>query len=433
MNTIQETQQLGKVIGKVKWHLLPIIVLMYSLSMLDRSNIGFVKQYIEIDVGISASAYALGAGIFFIGYALFEIPSNLILHRVGARFWLTRIMVSWGAVCIAMMFVRDPLSFYILRFLLGIAEAGFAPGIILFLTYWFPSAYRGQAYGWYYLGVPIALMLGGPFSGWLLQTESHTGLRNWQWMFLVQGGITVIVGLMAYFILVSHPQNAKWLTNHEKQMLIHALEADQQQAVHEQSSLKQVLMDWRVWRFVLIYFSIQMSVYGVLFYLPTKLSELLHTPVGIEVGLYSAIPWLLVLITLPILTRLADKKANWNMMTIYLLFCAATGIMLSTIITNIIGFIVVISIAVIGFIVVQPIFWNLPTQYLSGRATAIGAALIGALGNLGGFFAPNLKNWMDQTWNNDMAGLLLLASISFIGVLCLYWMHRQPVIVLKRS
>lgn len=430
MNTVQETQQLNQVMRRVKWHLLPIIVLMYSLSMLDRSNIGFVKQYIEIDAGISASAYALGAGIFFIGYAIFEIPSNLMLHRVGARFWLSRIMVTWGAVCIAMMFVRDPSSFYLLRFLLGAAEAGFAPGIILFLTYWFPTAYRGQAYGWYYLGVPIALMLGGPFSGWLLETQLNVGLKNWQWMFLVQGAMTVLVGFVGYFILVSHPQDAKWLNDQEKKLLTQALAADQQQAVHTSASLTEVLKDWRVWRFVLIYFSIQMSVYGVLFYLPSKLSQILNTPVGLEVGLYSAIPWLLVLIALPILTRIADRKANWNTLAIYLLLCAVLGIVLSTLTTHILSFIVAISIAVIGFIVVQPIFWNLPTQYLSGRAIAIGAALIGALGNLGGFVAPNLKNWMDQTWNNDIAGLLLLASIAFIGVICLWWMQRhKPTLV----
>ncbi|EPF70992.1 MFS transporter [Acinetobacter rudis] len=421
MDTAQDKQQLNNVIRRVKWHLLPIIILMYALSMLDRSNIGFVKHYIELDVGISDSAYALGAGIFFIGYALFEIPSNLMLHRMGARFWLSRIMVSWGIVCIAMMFVRDPISFYVLRFLLGAAEAGFAPGVILFLTYWFPSAYRGQAYGWYYLGVPLALMLGGPFSGWLLETESNFALKNWQWMFLVQGSMTVIVGVVGYFILVSQPNDAKWLNDEEKKLLNSALYSDQQQAVLATGSLKSVLSDWRVWRFVLIYFSIQMSVYGVLFYLPTKLSLILNQPVGLEVGLYSAVPWLVVLISLPLLTRWADRKANWHNMAIGLLLCAVLGITFSTFTTHITGFLIAISLAIVGFIVVQPIFWNLPTQYLSGKATAIGAALIGALGNLGGFVAPNLKNWMDQIWHNDIAGLFVLASVAFIGVLCLLW------------
>ncbi|MDQ8953244.1 MFS transporter [Acinetobacter rudis] len=421
MSAIETKQQLDQIIRRVKWHLLPMIILMYSLSMLDRSNIGFVKHYIEVDAGISDSAYALGAGIFFIGYALFEIPSNLMLHRLGARFWLSRIMVSWGIICIAMMFVRDSTSFYILRFLLGAAEAGFAPGVILFLTYWFPSAYRGQAYGWYYLGVPLALMFGGPFSGWLLETEFNFGLKNWQSMFLVQGLITVIVGVLGYFILVSHPENAKWLNTTEKKLLNQALHQDQQQAVVVSEKLMTVLYDWRVWRFVLIYFSIQISVYGVLFYLPTKLSSILGQPVGLEVGLYSAIPWFVVLVFLPLLTRISDRRSNWHYMAIALLLCAVVGIVFSTMTTHVLSFIFSISLAAVGFIVVQPIFWNLPTQYLSGKATAIGAALIGALGNLGGFVAPNLKNWMDQIWQNDIAGLLLLASIAFIGVLCLFW------------
>lgn len=204
-------------------------------------------------------------------------------------------------------------------------------------------------------------------------------------------------------------------------MLNSALYSDQQQAVLATGSLKSVLSDWRVWRFVLIYFSIQMSVYGVLFYLPTKLSLILNQPVGLEVGLYSAVPWLVVLISLPLLTRWADRKANWHNMAIGLLLCAVLGITFSTFTTHITGFLIAISLAIVGFIVVQPIFWNLPTQYLSGKATAIGAALIGALGNLGGFVAPNLKNWMDQIWHNDIAGLFVLASVAFIGVLCLLW------------
>lgn len=415
-----ERYELVSIIRKVKFRLLPIIVLMFALAMLDRSNVGFVKHYIEVDAGISASAYALGAGIFFIGYALFEVPSNLILHKVGARVWLSRIMVTWGLVSIAMIFIRDPMSFYILRFLLGVAEAGFSPGVILFLTYWFPKHFRGQAFGWYYLGVPIALMLGGPFSGWLLETSNPFGFKNWQWMFIVQGVLTVIVGLIAFFVLVSKPDQAKWLTADEKNILNNALALDQKlQLENNPSQYKNVFTDWRVWRFVFIYFTIQMSVYGVLFYLPTKLASLLNTHVGLTVGYYSAIPWVFTLILLPIITKFADKKANWNSMAILMLSCAVVGIGLSTQLAHIFPFICMISLAVVGFIVVQPLFWNLPTQYLSGKAAAIGTALIGAIGNLGGFAAPNIKNWMDQVWNNDIAGLVFLSMIGVIGVILL--------------
>lgn len=421
MDKLQKEQDILKsIIKKVKFRLLPMIVLMFALAMLDRSNIGFVKHYIEVDAGISASAYALGAGIFFIGYALFEVPSNLILHKVGARIWLSRIMVTWGIVSIAMIFVRDSTSFYILRFCLGVAEAGFSPGVILFLTYWFPKAFRSQAYGWYYLGVPLALMIGGPFSGWLLESNGNFGFKNWQWMFIVQGTLTVIVGIAAFFVLVSKPDDAKWLNSSEKQILNKALQLDIEQQLTQLSIRKiNVFGDWRVWRFVFIYFTIQMSVYGVLFYLPTKLAQLLNTHVGLQVGYYSAIPWICTLILLPVITRYADRKANWNTMAILMLICAVVGIGLSTLMSQIYPFILTISLAVIGFIVVQPLFWNLPTQYLSGKSAAIGTALIGAMGNLGGFVAPILKNSIDQFWNNDIAGLVVLSLVGCVGVIFL--------------
>lgn len=418
--TFFERPELKQIIKKVKLRLIPLIVLMFALAMLDRSNVGFVKHYIEVDAGISASAYALGAGIFFIGYALFEVPSNIMLHKFGARFWLSRIMVTWGIVSICMVLVRDPLSFYVLRFLLGVAEAGFTPGAILFLTYWFPKTFRGQAYGWFYLGVPIALMLGGPFSGWLLESSFTLGFKNWQWMFIVQGILTVLVGIVAYFVLVSRPDDAKWLNPEEKNLLNQALILDREiSAETELTGNDNVFRDWRVWRFVFIYFSIQMSVYGILFYLPTKLALLLQINVGLEVGYYSAIPWVCTLILLPIITRYADRKANWTKMAICMLSCAVFGIVSSTLVTHLFGFLIFVSIAIVGFIVVQPIFWNIPTQYLSGRAIAIGTALIGSLGNLGGFVAPNLKNYLDSYWHNDIAGLLALAAVGCVGVILL--------------
>ncbi len=428
--TFFERPELKKIIKKVKLRLIPLIVLMFALAMLDRSNVGFVKDYIEVDAGISASAYALGAGIFFIGYALFEVPSNIMLHKFGARFWLSRIMVTWGIVSICMVLVRDPFSFYVLRFLLGVAEAGFTPGAILFLTYWFPKTFRGQAYGWFYLGVPIALMLGGPFSGWLLESSFTLGFKNWQWLFIVQGILTVLVGIVAYFVLVSRPDDAKWLSLEEKNLLNQALTLDREiSAETELTGNDNVFRDWRVWRFVFIYFSIQMSVYGILFYLPTKLALLLKTNVGLEVGYYSAIPWVFTLILLPIITRYADRKANWTKMAICMLSCAVFGIVSSTLVTHLLAFLVFVSIAIVGFIVVQPIFWNIPTQYLSGRAIAIGTALIGSLGNLGGFVAPNLKNDLDSYWHNDIAGLLALAAVGCVGVilLCalLFDQHKQ--------
>lgn len=412
-----DNPHLESALKKSKTKLLPLIVLMFALAMLDRSNVGFVKQYLQTDAGIDAAAYALGAGIFFIGYALFEIPSNLILHKVGARIWLSRIMVSWGLVSIAMMFIRDTTSFYILRFLLGLTEAGFSPGVVLYLTYWFPNRFRSQAYGWYYLGVPIALMLGGPFTGWLLDMTPIMNLKNWQWMFLVQGALTVVVGVFAFFWLVSRPEEAKWLSDAEKKALADEFHRDAPKATyaHDAGSLTLTFKDPMVWRFVAVYFSIQMSVYGVLFYLPSKLSELMGIKVGLQVGLVSAIPWLCTLLLLPVLTRLADKQRNWRQMAMIMLCCAIVGIGLATQMTSVATFVAAITLAIIGFIIVQPLFWNLPTQYLHGRSAAAGTALIGALGNLGGFVAPNLKNWAEHTFQNHYAGLLALSLVGIIG------------------
>lgn len=415
------TSHLESALKKSKTKLLPLIMLMFAFSILDRSNVGFVKQYLETDAGIGAAAYALGAGIFFIGYALFEVPSNLILHRVGARIWLSRIMVSWGLVSVAMMFIKDTTSFYILRFLLGLTEAGFSPGVVLYLTYWFPNRFRSQAYGWYYLGVPIALMLGGPFTGWLLDMTPIMDLKNWQWMFLVQGVLTVIIGIVAFFCLVSRPEEAKWLTPEEKQALADEFAKDAPKAVHahDGNSLMLTFKDMMVWRFVAVYFSIQMSVYGVLFYLPSKLAELMGVKVGLQVGLVSAIPWCCTLLLLPIITRLADKQHNWRQMAMVMLGCAVVGIGLATQMTTVATFVMAITLAIIGFIIVQPLFWNLPTQYLRGRSAAAGTALIGALGNLGGFVAPNLKNWAESTFQNHYAGLLALSLVGVMGLILL--------------
>lgn len=420
-NNDKNNQYVITALSKARKRLLPLIMIMFALSMLDRSNIGFVKSYIEVDAGIGGTAYAFGAGLFFIGYALFEVPSNLILHRVGARVWLSRIMITWGIVTIAMMFIRDPTSFYILRFLLGVTEAGFSPGVILYLTYWFPSQYRSQAYGLYYFGVPIALMFGGPLTGLILEMPNLGGISNWQWMFIIQGGVTVIIGIFSFFWLVSKPEYAKWLSLEEKKALEVAFAAD----LNEKNKrivphlLKDTFINLRVWQFAAIYFSIQVSVYGVLFYLPTRIAEILGVKVGFTVGLYTSIPWICTLICLPIITKLADIRKSWKLFTIGMLVLAVIGITGSTMTSSLLGFLVPITIAICGFIIVQPLFWNLPTQFLSGNALAAGTAFIGAIGAVGGFVAPILKTWAEGYWQSDMAGLLSLSSVGVIGILFL--------------
>jgi MFS family permease len=412
---------LASAISKARHRLAPFLALMFALSMLDRSNVGFVKQALMVDVNIGDAAYALGAGVFFIGYAVFEIPSNLIMHRVGAKVWLSRIMMTWGLASASMMFVHNETSFYVLRFILGVAEAGFSPGVILYSTYWFPASQRGKALGVYYFGLPLALVLGSPISGLLLDVMGgRFGLHNWQWMFIIEGVAATVVGVIAFFYLVSKPRHARWLNADEKAALEGAIAAeDRHKVAHGPASALAALSNWHVMRFVAIYFAIQVSVYGVIFYLPTRLSELTGTAVGLKVGLLGAIPWLCALIALRLVTGVADTSGKHRQFAIAMLAMAASGIALSTVGHDLVPVLLAFCFAAIGFVVVQPLFWTLPTAYLSGSAAASGIALIGALGNLGGFLAPTLKTAIESGFHSQRAGMVALAIAGGCGVLLL--------------
>ena len=296
--------------------------LMFAISILDRSNVGFAKEALRVDAHIGDMAYALGAGIFFIGYSGFEVPSNLILHRVGARVWLSRIMVTWGIASALMMLVRNESSFYLLRFLVGLAEAGFSPGVVLYSTYWFPERERGKALGTYYMGLPAAMVFGSVLSGTLMQVmQGYLGLRNWQWMFLIEGAAASIVGVIAFFVLVSRPRDARWLTVAEREAL-------ERQLLHEESQRKSTspgtalaaFWDLRVVRFIAIYFTVQFGTYGVIFYLPSRIAGLAGTQINSRVGLLVAVPWLCALLALPLITGVADKTGLHKQFAILTLF-----------------------------------------------------------------------------------------------------------------
>ena len=410
---------LHQALSKIRWRILPFVALMFAMAIIDRSNIGFAKHAFQADTGLSNAAFALGAGIFFIGYAVFEVPSNLMLHKVGARIWLSRIMVTWGLVSAAMMFAHDETSFYILRFLLGVAEAGLSPGVVLYLTYWFPQNQRGSAYGIYYFGVPVSLMVGGPVSGWLLESAQF-GLTGWQWMFVTEGLAASIIGVFAFFYLTDKPRDAKWLNTEEKAAIEHELEKEQLQKANKgPSSWRAAMFNPVVLYFTLIYFTIQVSVYGVLFYLPTRIAELLGTGIGLKVGALTSIPWIATVIMLYLVTRHADRKGQQTRYAALMLALAAVGMVGSTLSGNLALVIVAFCVAAAGFITVQPLFWTLPTRFLGGAAAASGIAVIGALGNLGGFLAPTVKTWAEGYFNNPHAGMYFLAGMAVLGALML--------------
>lgn len=404
-------------VAKAAGRLIPFLLLLYVLAFLDRANVGFAKQALQRDTGLTEAAYALGAGLFFVGYALFEVPSNLMLHRFGARLWLSRIMVTWGLVSAAMAWARSDTIFYTLRFLLGVAEAGFFPGVILYLTYWFPSAVRGRMLGLFYFGAPIALTLGGPLSGLLLEADGLLGLGGWRWMFLVEGLAASAVGAWAFFYLDNRPADARWLTAGEREALEGALAAE----VHQQTpppshSLLRALTQPRLLHLGLIYALIQMSVYGVTFYLPSQIAKLLGRDTGLLVGLVSAVPPLCALFGAYCVPRLSRGPERRRWVGGVCLAVAGGAIALSAS-NNPVVALLALCVAWAGFIGVQPVFWTVPTDELRGVAAAGGIALINSCGAVGGFLAPNLKTWTEQTLASATAGYALLALTTLVGAL----------------
>ncbi len=424
---------LDEAISHARTRLVPFLLLMYVVAFLDRANIGFAKQAFEARTGISESVYAWGAGLFFISYALFEVPSNLILHRVGARIWMCRIMVSWGIISVATMFVRGPLSFYVLRLLLGFAEAGFFPGVLLYLTYWFPEKARGEILGQFYFGAPLAFIVGAPLSGLLLSMEGASGLHGYQWMFLVEGLLAIIVGAWAFWYLADRPKSAQFLSHDERTVLEAALENE---AVvlrfHAPAAFLAALRDRRLLHFAAIYFLIQMSVYGVVFYLPTEVEKVVGKSMGIEVGLVSAIPWTFALVAAYWIPWWASRRRQHVAFAAFALIISgiASALLLSS---NKGVAIVSICVAASGFIAVQPIFWTFPTGYLSGRAAAGGIAVINAIGALGGFVAPNIKVWADQHFGRPSAGLYVLAGFSLLTACLITLLRNNPTRIAQDS
>jgi MFS family permease len=406
---------LDRAVSKARARLVPFLVLMYTLAFLDRANIGFAKQAFQADTGVSDAAFAFGAGLFFVGYALLEVPSNLIMHRVGARWWMCRIMVSWGIVSAATMFAQGEMSFYVLRFLLGVAEAGFFPGVILFVTYWFPRRERGKILGLFYFGYPLSLMFGSPLSGFLLDFDGAFGLHGWQWMYLIEGIAASIVGIMAYWVLSDRPEQAKWLDNGERAAIAKEL-AEEERIKQAQGtvSLKRIVTDPAMLHFTLIYFLIQIGSYGVAFYLPTQVSALLRVKVGLEVGAVSAIPWACALAVMVILPDFAVKTGRERLFGFISVLSIAIGLLIAASAPPLVA-IVALCLTTAGIASAQPIFWTFPTNYLGGVAAAGGIAAINSIGNLGGFMAPNLRVWAENQFGTPVASLYALAISAVIG------------------
>jgi MFS family permease len=328
---------------------------------------------------------------------------------------MCRIMVTWGIVSIATMFVHGPVSFYSVRLLLGFAEAGFFPGVVLYLTYWFPNRVRAQIMGQFYFGAPLAFIFGGPLSGLLLTLHGKAGLKGWQWMFLLEGSLAVLVGVWAFWVLSDKPANASWLPAAERSALQEALAAEEEQrTAHGPSALLSAFADRRVFHFAAIYFLIQMSVYGVVFYLPAEVAAILGKSMGLEVGIVSAVPWICALASVLWIPWWADRMKRPRLLAAAVLAIAGLASTMFLLPNGALA-LTAICVAASGFIAVQPVFWTFPTAYLSGRAAAGGIALINTLGALGGFVAPNIKVWADHHFGFAAAGLCVLAAFTLLA------------------
>ena len=401
--------------NKVGWRLIPFLLLCYVVAYLDRVNVGFAKLQMLQDLKFSETVYGLGAGIFFIGYFIFEVPSNVILHRVGARVWIARIMITWGLISAGMMFVESATSFYIMRFLLGVAEAGFFPGIILYLTYWYPAARRARMIALFMSAIALSGVIGGPLSGWIMQRFAGVnGLAGWQWLFILEGLPSVAVGIATFFYLDDRIDHAKWLTSDEKALLKRNIVIENNDK-HE-LSVRAVFAEPRVWLMSLIYFTFVMGLYGVSFWLPTIIKGT-GVKDALQIGLLTAIPYGSAVVAMILVSRSADRmrERRWHIAVPALL--GAVGLVLSAVWgQNTVLAMAALTLATMGILTTLPLFWSLPTSFLAGAGAAAGIALINSVGNLAGFVSPFLVGWLKDMTQSTNAGMYMLAGSMVLGV-----------------
>ncbi len=403
---------------KVSWRLIPLLFICYIVAYLDRVNVGFAKLQMQDALQFSEAVYGLGAGIFFIGYFIFEVPSNVILHKVGARRWIARIMITWGVLSAGTMFVNSPLSFYVIRFLLGAAEAGFFPGIILYLTYWYPAARRGKATSLFLAAIPFAGILGGPISGWILQgMQGVNGWQGWQWLFLLQGLPTVLMGVLVWRYLDDRVKDAKWLSPEERDAIARDIAAE---AVGKSDpKVLGVLANPRVWLLALVYFTLTAGLYGISFWLPSIIKSI-GVKSALDIGLLSAIPWSFGVVAMYLAARSADRRLEHRWHAAIAAIVGAAGLVFSVASHgNATLAMAGLTVATMGIMATLPVFWGLPTGLLGGAAAAAGIALINSFGNLSGFAAPFMIGLIKDATKSTDSGLHMLAGLLVLGAVLL--------------
>ena len=413
----------ARAIRKITWRLIPFLMLLYFVAFLDRINVGFAALTMNKEIGLTAQMFGLGSGIFFLGYFAFEVPSTVILHKVGARFWIGRVMITWGLVSVAMAFARGPISFYVLRFLLGLAEAGFFPGTILYLSYWFPSHHRSAVTAMFMAAAPMAGLIGSPVSGALMGLNGLMGLHGWQWLFLVEGIPALVLGLVTFRFLTDRPADAAWLTAEERNWLTQAILAEQAAIKDPRShSAWRALMDWKVLALSLAYFGTSAGLYTIGFWAPLIVKGLGFSV--FKIGFLVAIPNLIAVVGMVLWSRNSDRTGERYWHAAIACVIAAVGMAMaaragSSAILAITG----LSLTAFGVSAAKPPLWSLPTMFFGGTAAAASIGLINSLGTLGGFVGPYMIGANSGGGEHFSRGLYLVGGTLVVSAVTILLMR----------
>ncbi len=401
--------------------LVPFLFILYIVAYLDRINVGFAALQMQSQLHFNDAVYGLGAGMFFAGYFFFQVPSNLLLERVGARRWITGLMVLWGLISSSMVFVNSPASFYTLRFLLGAAEAGFFPGVILYLKNWFPARARARTVAWFMTAAPLSGVVGGPISGALLRLHQLGGLAGWQWLFLMEGIPAVVLGIVVFYFLTDHPQNARWLRPEHSQWLLETLRREGEAlSAAGGGNVRAAALNPRVWLAAFIYFGINTVGYGISLWLPNLIRSLSGVN-AFFIGLLSTIPYVAAAIAMVIVGQHSDRTGERRWHVASLGFLGAAALVTAAYMTSVTPMIIAISVAVLAEFSMCGPFWAMPSSFLTGTAAAFGIALINSVGNLGGFFGPYVIGIVRNSTGGFKGGLIVVgAALAMSGVLTLF-------------
>jgi MFS transporter, ACS family, tartrate transporter len=416
----------SEVIAKLSWRLVPFLFLLYIVAYLDRINVGFAALQMQQDLHFNDAIYGAGAGMFFWGYLTLQVPSNLVLQRLGAKRWIAILMMIWGAISSAMIFVTTPRSFYILRFLLGAAEAGFFPGVILYLKTWFPASARARTVARFMTAGPLSGVVGGPVSGALLNLHHRLGLAGWQWLFLLEGLPAILLGGVVLVYLTNRPEEADWLSNEQRNWLLDTLRHEEHVAVAARGSdVRSALLSLRTWMLVVLYFGLTMASYGISMFLP----KLIHSVSGVSnavIGLLSAIPYVAAAVAMVFVGLHSDRTGERRWHAAVPAFAGALALGVAAYSNSVTPLIAGISVALLGVFSIMGPFWAMPTSFLSGTAAAVGIALINSVGNLGGYFGPRIIGQVRTATGQYRGGLLVVgAAMAISGVMAMLMKHER--------